>query len=328
MGFPIIRTRRSRQASWSRLLVAENILSVNDLILPVFVHEEKESKAIQGFSGVLRHSCDDLCRVAEQASTFGIPALAIFPVVSEEKKCPTGQEALRQDNLISRAIKAVKKTGYTGGVIADVALDPYTSHGHDGLIKDGDVCNDATLKQLSAQAEVLMAAGADVLAPSDMMDGRVKVLRELCEQLGQPNQLILSYAAKYASGFYGPFRSAVGSGSALGFADKKTYQQDFANSDEAVRECLLDVAEGADWLMIKPGMPYLDILQRVSNAVHVPVFAYQVSGEYQMIQLLAQQSEVDALNLHYEALLAFKRAGGTAVLTYAALDMAKRLVSL
>ncbi len=324
-GFPLIRCRRSRQAHWSRRLVAEHQLSVDDLVLPIFVHEQTGSSEIPGFRGVQRHSIDAVCHLVEKAVELGIPSVALFPVVPVEKKCHHAQEALREDNLVCRAISALKKRGFPCGIIADVALDPYTIHGHDGLLREGYVDNDSTVEQLCLQSQVLLAAGADVLAPSDMMDGRVKALRNTCEEMGYSRAIILSYAAKYASSFYSPFRVAVGSDCSLAQGDKRSYQQDPANSDEAIRECLLDIQEGADWLMIKPGMPYLDIILRITNSVQVPVLAYQVSGEYVMLDQLARQSNQSLEKLQYESLLAFKRAGAAAVFTYAALSMASWL---
>ena len=278
--------------------------------------------------GVDRLSIDLLVEAVGEAVELKIPAIAIFPVTDPQKKSPDGKESLNSENLICRATRAVKaKYGDSIGVICDVALDPYTTHGHDGLLRDGYVVNDETIEVLCRQAVLQAAAGCDVIAPSDMMDGRVGRIRQALDDAGFKDVLIMSYAAKYASAFYGPFRDAVGSGSNLGQGDKRTYQMDPANGDEALREVALDIAEGADLVMVKPGMPYLDIVYRVKEAFGVPTYAYQVSGEYAMLRAAAQNGWFDLDRVMFESLLAFKRSGADGVLTYFAVDVAKRLKS-
>ena len=324
--FPQVRLRRNRTDDWVRRLVAESRLAAADLIWPVFVQEGPQAReAIPSMPGVERLSIPALIDAAGEAASLGIPALAIFPVVPPEKKSDDGAEACRADNLANRAIRALKEAVPQIGIVCDVALDPYTSHGHDGLLEDGRILNDETLDVLERQALAEAEAGVDVIAPSDMMDGRVGRIRAALDANGFENVKILSYAAKYASGFYGPFRDAVGSRSALGKGDKRTYQMDPANTDEALRECALDIAEGADMLMVKPGMPYLDVLARVKQAFGLPTFAYQVSGEYAMMIAAAQNGWLDRDKVLMESLIGFKRAGADGVLTYAAVEIARRL---
>ncbi len=324
--FPATRLRRNRRDAWSRRLVAESRLDVGDLIWPVFVLEgEGQREPVASMPGVERLSIDQLLLALTEAQGLGIPAVALFPVTPPEHKSEDGAEATNPDSLICRAVRAVKAALPELGVICDVALDPYTTHGHDGLLEDGEVHNDATLAVLARQALVQAEAGCDVIAPSDMMDGRIGVIRRTLDEAGFSQTRILSYAAKYASSFYGPFRHAVGSSAALGKSGKETYQMDPANSDEALREVALDLAEGADMVMVKPGMPYLDVVRRVKDAFAVPTFAYQVSGEYAMIQAAARQGWLDGERAMLEALLGFKRAGADGILTYAALEVARRL---
>jgi porphobilinogen synthase len=325
--FPVTRLRRNRRDPWSRRLVAEHRLDTADLIWPVFVLEGRERREpVTSMPGVERLSIDLLLIAVREAAALGIPAVALFPVTPEALKSADGAEAINPDNLICRAVRAVKAALPDIGVICDVALDPYTTHGHDGLIDDdGDVLNDATLAVLVRQALVQAAAGCDVIAPSDMMDGRVGAIRRALDEAGHSQTRILSYAAKYASAFYGPFRDAVGSSGALGKRGKQSYQMDPANSDEALREVALDLAEGADMVMVKPGLPYLDVVRRVKDAFAVPTFAYQVSGEYAMIQAAALRGWLDGERAIIEALLAFKRAGCDGILTDAALEVARSL---
>lgn len=325
-GFPTTRMRRNRHDGWTRRLVAENQLSANDLIWPVFVHDGDEARIdIPTLPGIARLSIDQLVKDVGEAKSFGIPLIAVFPIVEAAKKTDQAEEAYNADNLVCRAVAAIKEAQDGIGIMCDVALDPFTSHGHDGLLRDGHVVNDETLDVLCKQAVVQARAGCDVIAPSDMMDGRVGAIRAALDAEGFQNVRIMSYAAKYASALYGPFRDAVGSAPNLGHGDKKTYQMDPANSDEALREVALDIEEGADMVMVKPGLFYLDILQRVKEAFSMPTFAYQVSGEYAMLKVAGQQGLVDGERVMNEALLAFKRAGADGILTYAALDTAKKL---
>ncbi len=313
------RPRRLRRAPWLRALVAETRLHPSDLIWPVFVCEgqgEGDCQPVASMPGVRRMTVDVLVDEARRAVALGIPALALFPATPVEKKTPGGEEAFNSENLVHRAVRAVKQAVPEMGVICDVALDPYTSHGHDGLLKDGDVDNDSTVAALCRQAVALAQAGADVVAPSDMMDGRVGAIRRALDEAGFAQVSILSYAAKYASAFYGPFREAVGSKQGLGRADKRTYQMDPANAREAAREVALDIAEGADMLMIKPGMPYLDILKQTAESSDLPIFAYQVSGEYAMLVAAIQNGWLEEQPAILESLLAFKRAGARGILTY------------
>jgi porphobilinogen synthase len=323
--FPATRMRRNRHDSWTRRLVAENRLSVDDLIWPVFVCEGSgQTVDVASMPGVQRSSVDRLAAHVEPALRLGIPALALFPATPAEKKDEEGTEATNPDNLICRAARELKRAFPEIGLVGDVALDPYTSHGHDGVIRAGYVANDETLPILARQAVVQAEAGIDVIAPSDMMDGRVGAIREALDAAGLIHTRIMSYAAKYASAFYGPFRDAVGSGGALK-GDKKTYQMDPANSDEALREVALDLAEGADMVMVKPGMPYLDIVQRVKSRFGAPTFAYQVSGEYSMIMAAIRNGWLDGDRAVLEVLTGFKRAGADGVLTYFAPAAAKLL---
>ena len=326
--FPTTRLRRNRRELWSRRLVAEHRLDVADLIWPVFVTEgDDRREPVASMPGVERLSLDLLPIALSEAAGLGIPAVALFPVTPERRKSEDGAEATYPDNLICRAVREVKAALPDLGVICDVALDPYTSHGHDGVLRAGEIDNDASLAVLVEQALVQARAGCDVIAPSDMMDGRIGAIRDALDEAGHGDTRILSYAAKYASGFYGPFRDAVGSTAALGQSGKQGYQMDPANSDEALREVALDLAEGADMVMVKPGLPYLDIIRRVKDAFAVPTFGYQVSGEYAMIKAAAERGWLDGERVMLEALLAFKRAGCDGILTYAALDVARALRS-
>jgi porphobilinogen synthase len=324
--YPATRMRRNRQDDWNRRLVAETKVSADDLIWPIFVHDGREARVpVESFPGVWRLSVDALVDAVGEAADLRIPLVAIFPVVRPELKGPDAAEALNPENVVCRAVRAVKKAVPGIGIMCDVALDPFTSHGHDGIIRNGYVVNDETVEMLCKQAVVQTAAGCDVIAPSDMMDGRVGAVRCALDAAGRDDVRILSYAAKYASALYGPFRDAVGSASSLGHADKKTYQMDPANTDEALREVALDIAEGADMVMVKPGLFYLDIVRRVKDAFGMPTAAYQVSGEYAMLKAAAQAGWVDEDRIFLESLTAFKRAGADAVLTYAAIEVAKRL---
>jgi porphobilinogen synthase len=324
--FPSTRLRRVRRHDWSRRLVAENQLSVDDLIWPVFVHKGDNLRtAIPSMPGVERLSVDLLVEAVAAAAEFGIPAVAIFPVTDPAMKTAEANEAFNPDNLVCRSVRAIKEAKIDIGIVCDVALDPYTSHGQDGLVRDGYVVNDESLEALCKQSLVQAAAGCDVIAPSDMMDGRIGAIRGALDEAGFDDVLILSYAAKYASAFYGPFRDAVGSGSNLGTGDKRTYQMNPANGDEALREVALDVAEGADMVMVKPGMPYLDIVRRVKDTFGLPTYAYQVSGEYAMLCAAAERGWLDRDRVMFESLLGFKRAGADGVLTYFAVDVAKAL---
>lgn len=322
--FPSTRMRRLRFKGFSRRLVQEHVLSCQDLILPVFVVEgKKQRQSVESMPGVLRYSVDELPKVIEAAAQLGIPAVAIFPVLSGAGKTPDGRLACDRKGLVPHAIAAIKKLNSEMGVIADIALDPFTSHGQDGIIdKDGYVVNDKTTEVLVKQAICYAEAGADMVAPSDMMDGRIGAIRKGLEENGFVNTVILSYAAKYASSFYGPFRDAVGSKKALGKADKTSYQMDPANAEEALHEVALDLAEGADIVMVKPGLPYLDIIRRVKEQFRVPTFAYNVSGEYSMLKAAANHGWIDERACVLETLISFKRAGADAILTYHALDAA------
>ena len=325
--FPQTRLRRPRRLDWSRRLVRENHLTVDDLIWPVFVHEGQNRRtAISSMPGVERLSVDLLVDAVAHAAELGIPAVAVFPVTDPALKNEAATEAINPENLVCRAVRAIKGAKLEIGIICDVALDPYTSHGQDGLVRNDYVVNDETLPVLCEQAIVQAQAGCDVIAPSDMMDGRIGAVRRALDEAGFVDVQILAYAAKYASAFYGPFRDAVGSAGNLGQGDKRTYQMDPANGDEALREVALDLAEGADMVMVKPGMPYLDIVQRVKSAFGVPTFAYQVSGEYAMLTAAAQNGWLDRNKAMLESLLCFKRAGADGVLTYFAIDAAEALL--
>ena len=324
--FPSTRPRRNRRFDWSRRLVAESHFTVDDLIWPVFVCEgDNRREAITSMPGVERLSADLLVEAVAGAADLGIPAVALFPATDPRKKSDDAAEALNPDNLVCRAVRGIKSAKLEIGVICDVALDPYTSHGQDGLVREGYVVNDESVDVLCRQAVVQAQAGCDVIAPSDMMDGRIGAVRRALDEAGFDHVLLLSYAAKYASAFYGPFRDAVGSAASLGTGDKRTYQMDPANGDEALREVALDVAEGADMVMVKPGMPYLDIVHRVKETFGLPTFAYQVSGEYAMIAGAADRGWLDRRKVVLESLLAFKRAGADGVLTYFALEAARDL---
>ena len=323
--FPINRPRRLRRDAFTRNLVRENVLTPHDLIYPVFVHEGTNKRvAVPSMPGVDRLSLDLLLPVAEECVKLGIPVLSLFPSIEPELKTPDGKEALNPDGLIPRVVRKLKAEFPDLGVLTDVALDPYTSHGQDGLLDDtGYIINDDTVEILVGQALTHADAGVDIVAPSDMMDGRIGAIREALEANGHIHTRIMAYSAKYASAFYGPFRDAVNTRGALGKADKNVYQMDPGNSDEALREVALDLSEGADMVMVKPGMPYLDIVRRVKDEFHVPTFAYQVSGEYAMIKAASANGWLDHDKVMMEALLAFKRAGADGVLTYFAIDAAK-----
>lgn len=324
-AFPTSRMRRNRANDPVRRMVAENKLSVDDFIWPVFALEGQGQRvAVASMPGVERLSVDLLVEAATEAFGLGIPALAIFPVVDPARKTDQAEESWNPENLMNRALRAVRAALPEMALVGDVALDPYTSHGHDGLIVDGEIVNDETVEVLCRQSLAQAEAGCDTIAPSDMMDGRIGAIRAALDKGGFHNTRIMAYAAKYASAFYGPFRDAVGSGGALK-GDKRTYQMDPANSDEALREVAKDIAEGADMVMVKPGMPYLDIVRRVKDAFGVPTFAYQVSGEYAMLMGAAERGWLDGEKAMPEALLAFKRAGADGILTYAALDMARKM---
>ena len=324
-AFPSVRLRRNRRTGWSRRLVAENRLSVDDLIWPMFVVEGKGQRVpVASMPGVERLSVDLVVAAAREAVDLGIPAIALFPYTDPALRSDDAREAFNPDNLVCRATRAIRDAGLDVGVILDVALDPYTSHGHDGLMHDGCIVNDATIAALIRQSLVQAEAGCDILAPSDMMDGRIGAIRAALEAAGRSDTQIMAYAAKYASAFYGPFRDAVGSSTTLK-GDKRTYQMDPANTDEAVREVMLDIAEGADMVMVKPGMPYLDIVRRIACEHLVPTFAYQVSGEYAMLMAAAERGWLDGDRVMLESLLAFKRAGAAGILTYFAPRAARML---
>ena len=319
------RMRRNRKAEWSRRLVRETTLSVDDLIWPMFlVDGAGRREDIASMPNVQRLSVDQAIREAERAAKLGIPALALFPFVAPSRRDEAASEALNPGNLVCTACKAIKAAVPDIGIITDVALDPYTSHGHDGLLSGDEIVNDPTVQVLTLQAVLQAEAGADVIAPSDMMDGRVGAIRKALDQAGFQDTQIMAYSAKYASAFYGPFRDAIGTSATL-VGDKRTYQMDPANSDEALRETELDIAEGADMVMVKPGMPYLDVIRRVKDRFGVPTFAYQVSGEYSMIMAAAGNGWIDGERAMMESLIAFKRAGANGVLTYFAPAAARKL---
>ncbi len=324
-GFPATRMRRTRQADWSRRLVRENVLTAADLIWPLFVIDgENQVDPVPSMPGVARRSIDETVRMVESAAELGIPAVALFPNTDRALRDDAASEAVNPENLVCRTVRAIKQAVPQMGVICDVALDPYTSHGHDGIMRGAEIVNDLTIETLISQALVQAEAGCDVIAPSDMMDGRIGAIRQALEDAGLTHAMIMSYAAKYASAFYGPFRDAVGSSGTLK-GDKRTYQMDPANTDEALREVELDIAEGADMVMVKPGMPYLDIVRRVHESFGVPTFAYQVSGEYAMMMAAAENGWLDKDRVMIESLLAFKRAGASGILTYFAHDVATAL---
>ena len=323
--YPQLRLRRSRQSKWSRRLISENNLSVDDLILPIFIVEGKNKKIpVKSMPGIFRYTLDKLNSVVKTAIDLGIPMIALFPYTQKKLKDALGTESLNPDNLVCRACKQVKKKFKNKiGIMCDVALDPYTAHGHDGIYANGNILNDETIKILVEQSLLQASAGCDVLAPSDMMDGRIGVIRKALDKNGFKNVQLLSYAVKYASNFYGPFRDAVGTKNLLK-GDKKSYQMDFRNSNEAIREVALDIKEGADMVIVKPGLPYLDIIEKVKNKFKIPVVAYQVSGEYSMITSSIQRKIInkDAI---LETLLSFKRSGANAIITYFAIQVAKEL---
>ena len=325
--FPATRLRRLRRDDFTRRLVREHRLGVEDLILPVFVLDgEGRRENVASMPGVERLSLDQLLPVAEECVKLGIPVMALFPVIDPALKTPDGLEAANPDGLVPRVVRALKREFPQLGVLTDVALDPYTSHGQDGLLDEtGYIVNEPTVQMLVRQALVQAQAGVDVVAPSDMMDGRIGAIREALENAGHIHTRIMAYSAKYASAFYGPFRDAVGSASNLGKADKKVYQMDPGNSDEALREVRLDIAEGADMVMVKPGMPYLDIVRRVKDEFRMPTFVYQVSGEYAMLRAAALNGWLDGPAVMMESLLAFKRAGADGILTYFAIEAARAL---
>tara|TARA_B100001029_G_scaffold45958_1_gene36314 strand:- start:261 stop:1259 length:999 start_codon:yes stop_codon:yes gene_type:complete len=322
--YPELRLRRNRKYSWTRRLVEENNLTVNDLILPIFITEGKSKiEPIKSMPNISRYSIDQLNRVVNKASKLGIPLVAIFPHTSSKKKNFNGSEALNENNLVCKAIKKIKKNYPDIGVMTDVALDPYTSHGHDGLLKKNEILNDETIEILSKQSLLQASMGSDIIAPSDMMDGRVGVIRKTLDKNNFKNVQILSYSSKYASNFYGPFRDAIGSRKKLK-GDKKSYQMDYRNSNEAIREVALDIKEGADFVMVKPGLPYLDVIQKIKQNFNIPVFAYQVSGEYSMIINSINKGIIndDAV---IESMMSFKRSGASAIVTYFALNLASKI---
>ena len=325
-SFPTTRMRRTRRTDWSRRLVAENVLTVDDLIWPLFVQEgEGLRDPVASMPGVNRLSVDMAVDAAARAANLGIPVIALFPQTPIALKTADAREALNPDNLVCRAVRAIRAEVPDIGILCDVALDPYTDHGHDGLMVNDEIANDPSVEMLVQQALVQARAGCDIIAPSDMMDGRIGAIRQALDTAGFQNLQIMAYAAKYASAFYGPFRDAIGSSSSLGKASKKTYQMDPATGDEALREVALDIAEGADMVMVKPGMPYLDIVYRVKREFGVPTFAYQVSGEYAMIAGAIERGWMDRDRVIVESLLAFKRAGADGILTYFAEEVAQKL---
>ncbi|MEM7751633.1 MAG: porphobilinogen synthase [Pseudomonadota bacterium] len=324
--FPAVRMRRNRQTHWSRRLNAENELSTSDLIWPLFVAEGSgKCEPVSSMPGVNRLTVDLVAETAQEAVQLGIPALALFPYTDPAKRTEDGAEAYNPDNLVCRATRAVRDAGLDIGIVCDAALDPYTSHGHDGVMCGEEILNDETLDVLVKQSLVQVEAGCNIIAPSDMMDGRIGAIRQALEDKGHTNTQIMAYSAKYASAFYGPFRDAIGSTGVLR-GDKRTYQMDPANSDEALREIELDLGEGADMIMVKPGMPYLDIIRRAKDRFGAPTFAYQVSGEYAMLQAASQNGWLDGEKVMMESLMAFKRAGCNGVLTYFA-PFAARLLN-
>ena len=324
--FPRTRLRRNRQSPWCRNLISETELSVNDLIYPMFVTNGKKiTENIKSLPSVKRYSIDIILKKIEEVKKLGIPAIALFPYVEKKLKTFDGKEALNKNNLICKTIKEIKKKFPDLGLICDVALDPYTTHGHDGILRNNCIVNDETIEILSQQAIIQAEAGADIIAPSDMMDGRIGVIRDRLDNEGFGNTIILSYAAKFASNFYGPFRDAVGSSKSLGKTDKKTYQMNFQNSNEAIREVSMDINEGADMVMIKPALPYLDIISKVKRKFNIPIFAYQVSGEYSMLKHAEKENSLNYKKCLYESLISIKRAGASAIFCYGAIDIAKNL---
>ncbi len=325
--YPLYRARRMRRDEFSRRLMRENVLTTDDLIYPVFVTAECQARQrIASMPGIERIPANQVLSIGERCIKERIPVLALFPVLEPSLKTPDGQEALNPDGLIPRVVRTLKTHFPELGILTDVALDPYTSHGQDGLLNSvGEILNDETVERLAAQARIQAEAGVDIVAPSDMMDGRVGAIRKMLEEEGHPHTRIMAYAAKYASAFYGPFREAVGSATCLGTGNKMSYQMDPANSDEALREVALDIDEGADMVMVKPGMPYLDIVRRVKDQFRFPTYVYQVSGEYAMIKAAVLNGWLDQDSVVLESLLAFKRAGADGILTYFALEAARML---
>ena len=324
--FPRTRLRRNRQTSWCRNLISETQLSTNDLILPLFITEgTKIIENISSLPSLKRYSIDTVLKKIEEIKNLNIPAVALFPYIKKTLKTFDGKEAINKNNLICRAIREIKKNFPEIGLICDVALDPYTSHGHDGILKKNYIANDETIEALSQQALIQAEAGADIIAPSDMMDGRIGVIRDRLDNEGFSKTIILSYAVKFASNFYGPFRDAIGSSKALGKTNKKTYQMDFKNSDEAIREVAMDINEGADMVMIKPALPYLDIISKIKQKFNIPIFAYQVSGEFSMLKFAEKEKAIDYKKCLYESLIAIKRSGASAIFCYGAIDIAKIL---
>ena len=325
-NFPRTRLRRNRQTSWCRNLISETQLSTNDLILPLFITEgTKIIENISSLPSLKRYSIDTVLKKIEEIKNLNIPAVALFPYIKKTLKTFDGKEAVNKNNLICRAIREIKKNFPEIGLICDVALDPYTSHGHDGILKKNYIANDETIEALSQQALIQAEAGADIIAPSDMMDGRIGVIRDRLDNEGFSKTIILSYAAKFASNFYGPFRDAIGSSKALGKTNKKTYQMDFKNSDEAIREVAMDINEGADMVMIKPALPYLDVISKIKQKFNIPIFAYQVSGEFSMLKFAEKEKVIDYKKCLYESLIAIKRSGASAIFCYGAIDIAKIL---
>lgn len=324
-SFPTTRHRRLRQTPWVRNLVAETHLSVNDLILPIFIREDSLQADPIPYAPFYRYTLNELPQIIEQVAACGIPAIMLFPALESDKKDDSGSEARNPNTLVTKAIRLIRGQNLPIGVFVDVALDPYTSHGHDGVIINGKVDNDGTVDRLVELSLALAEAGADALCPSDMMDGRVGTIRNALDSHGFNDRLIISYAAKYASSFYGPFRVAVGAKALTGLSDKKTYQMDCRNITEALHEAAFDVAEGADMLIVKPGLPYLDVISEITKKTYAPVFAYHVSGEYIMVKTAAQAGYMDEKSAYLESCMAFKRAGARGIITYAALELARWL---
>ena len=322
-SYPSTRMRRNRQTNWSRRLIEENRLSVNDLILPIFITDSDKKTVIDSMPGVYRTPITQIIETVQEAKELGIPAIALFPETNATLKDEKGSEALNEENLVCRTTNLIKKNIKNIGIITDVALDPYTNHGHDGLLKDNEILNDESIEILCKQAVIQAKAGSDIIAPSDMMDGRIGLIRKELDKNGFKNTQIMSYAAKYASCFYGPFRNAIGSELNISKKSKKSYQMDYSNSDEALREVSLDISEGADMIMIKPGMPYLDIIYRVKSTFKMPTYAYQVSGEYAMIMAAINNKYLEKNKAIIESLSCFKRAGADGILSYFAIDAAK-----
>ncbi|MBT4109905.1 MAG: porphobilinogen synthase [Pelagibacterales bacterium] len=322
-SYPTTRMRRNRQTDWSRRLIEENRFSVNDLILPIFITDGNQKTAIDSMPGVYRIPIDQIIEYVQEAKELGIPAIALFPETNASLKDDKGSEALNEENLVCRTTSLIKNNIKNIGIITDVALDPYTSHGHDGLLKNNEILNDESIEILCKQAIIQAKAGSDMIAPSDMMDGRIGLIRKELDKNGFKNTQIMSYAAKFASCFYGPFRNAIGSELNLSIKSKKSYQMDYHNSDEALREVSLDISEGADMIMIKPGMPYLDIIYRIKSTFKMPTYAYQVSGEFSMLMAAVNNKYLDKNKAIIESLSCFKRAGADGILSYFAIDAAK-----